>query len=213
MNKLDYQPLPVLIRAESSDSGRGSNSAKLLRVAAVLGSLFALAGVAGVCLIGLGVYAPGTSSSKESAAIPALPTKNVSPPAPAGQESDVRGLPVDAIQSDREATATDESTAAQAPTPVPDPTAVPATPAPVESKEPVTGRAVPEGAHREIGRKNLEKERRRAELKRSQLEESYEKHAITSEAYKEGEKKYQIEIERYRADMNAAKGPKNESGF
>jgi hypothetical protein len=39
----------------------------------------------------------------------------------------------------------------------------------------------------------------------------YEKHAISSEAYKRGEEKYQSEIEKYRKEMNVATGPNDEA--
>jgi hypothetical protein len=53
-------------------------------------------------------------------------------------------------------------------------------------------------------RKHLEKERRQAERKRSRLEDMYQKHLISSEAYKKGEQEYKSEIEKYRSEVNAA---------
>jgi hypothetical protein len=52
-------------------------------------------------------------------------------------------------------------------------------------------------------RKNLEKQRWEAERKRSRLEDMYQKHLISSEAYKKGEKEYKGEIEKYRSEVNA----------
>ena len=58
-------------------------------------------------------------------------------------------------------------------------------------------------------RKNLEKERQEAERKRSRLEDMYQKHLISSEAYKEGEKEYRSQIEKYRSEVNAGRGLPN----
>jgi hypothetical protein len=53
-------------------------------------------------------------------------------------------------------------------------------------------------------RKHLEKERREAERKRSRLEDLYQKHLISSEAYKRGEQEYKSEIKKYRSEVDAA---------
>ena len=53
-------------------------------------------------------------------------------------------------------------------------------------------------------RKHLEKERQQAERKRSRLEDMYQKHLISSEAYKKGKQEYKSEIEKYRSAVNAA---------
>jgi hypothetical protein len=53
------------------------------------------------------------------------------------------------------------------------------------------------------GRKNLEKQRQAAEKKRSRLEVRYQKGAISSKAYKNGEDEYRLAIQRYRDEVNA----------
>jgi hypothetical protein len=54
------------------------------------------------------------------------------------------------------------------------------------------------------GRENLEKQRQVAEKKRSRLEVMYQKGAISSKAYKNGEDEYRLAIQRYRDEVNAA---------
>jgi hypothetical protein len=58
-------------------------------------------------------------------------------------------------------------------------------------------------------RKRLEKKRQQAERKRSRLEDMYEKHLISSEAYKKGEQEYKSEIEKYRSEFNGDGGHPN----
>jgi hypothetical protein len=213
MNKLAYQSLPVLSRAEPSDARWTSNSAKILRAIATL------CGAVAICLIGLSACPPKTLKSKATVDVP-IPATKVTPAAGAIQPNDV-GMPLpDTNQTDRGTNAEDHSIIDQTPGPALNPTSASA-PAPkpeasVSANESLTG------AHPEAGRinldrqlpeavrKNLEKERREAERKRSRLEEMYLKHAISSEAYKRGEEKYRNEIERYRREMNARGGPKNE---
>jgi len=59
------------------------------------------------------------------------------------------------------------------------------------------------------GYRNLEKERRAAERKRSRLEAMYQEGTISSEAYKSGEDAYRIAIQRYRNQVNAARVDEN----
>jgi hypothetical protein len=42
------------------------------------------------------------------------------------------------------------------------------------------------------------------------LEKLYQKHLISSEAYKKGEEKYKTEIEKYRSAVNGGKTPKTQ---
>ena len=59
------------------------------------------------------------------------------------------------------------------------------------------------------GYRNLEKERRAAERKRSRLEAMYQEGTISSEAYKSGKDAYRIAIQRYRNQVNAARVDEN----
>jgi hypothetical protein len=61
----------------------------------------------------------------------------------------------------------------------------------------------PERQARQAERKNLERKREEAERKRSRLEEMYQKHLISSGAYRKGEEEYKSEIEKYRSAVNA----------
>lgn len=58
-------------------------------------------------------------------------------------------------------------------------------------------------------RKRLEKKRQQAERKRSRLEDMYQKHLISSEAYKKGKQEYKSEIEIYRSEFNGDGGHPN----
>jgi hypothetical protein len=206
MNKLGYQPLTVIMKAEPSDSGWPSNSAKLLRVAAALGTLIVLGGVAAVCFIGFGVVQPGLTGAKQSVEVAPLPA--ASPATETVLESHLGAAIPDPKPAIEGTAATDDSVIVQSPTPAPNTAPVTLT-APPRSEAQAGQRAIPTEARR----KKLERARRAAERERSQLEADYEQHAISGAVYKEGEKKYRAEIERYRREMNLGKGPKDASGF
>jgi type IV secretory pathway VirB10-like protein len=219
MNKLGYQPLPVLLRAETSDGRWTSNSARILRVIATLGTLLALCGVIALCLIAFNVFPTATPPSKASVEAPPLPAATVSSAAPAKQNNEtVAPLPDTNRQG---AVADDHSIIDQTsvPTPNPTPTSAPLTPsAAVQSDSELLKREGPETAVKaperhlpEALRKRLEKKRREAERKRSRLEAMDQRHAISSEAYLKGEEQYRSEIEQYRMEMNAHTEPKNEA--
>jgi hypothetical protein len=220
MNKLGYQPLPVLSRAEPSDARWTSYSANILRVVVILGTLFALCGVVAICLIAFDAFPPRTLESKASGDVPILPATKVSPTAAANQDNSTGMLLPDTNQAHRGTIAKDHSIIDQTPMPALNPTS---TPAPVSKPEalvsdqellkeerPGAGRINLDRHLPEAVRKSLEKKRLEAERKRSRLEEMYRKHAISSEAYNKGEEKYRSEIEQYRREMNARTGPKNE---
>ena len=219
MNKSGYQPLPVLLRAEPSDARWSSNSAKILRVIAILGTIFALCGAIAICLIAFNAFPTGRHESKAAVHIPSLPETTVSPADTVNQVNSANTLSPETSQAHPETNVDDHAIIDQMTTPAPNPASVPApmaTPeATVSDKDllkgdrPDAGRVNPERHLTEAVRKKLEKERRRAELKRSRLEEKYQQHAISSEAYKKGEEKYRNEIERYRREMNGTPELKN----
>ena len=62
----------VLSRAEPSDSQWTSNSARLLRVVATLGTVFAPCGLTAVFLIGFSALPPRTLETKGTAEVPVL---------------------------------------------------------------------------------------------------------------------------------------------
>ncbi len=214
MSKVAYQPLTVLVRAQPSDSRSISNSAKVLRAVATFVAVVALFGVVAICSIGFSTFTPGRLAPKGSAGIPVFPATNVSPSTPADQDNGIGMLP-DTNQAHEATIATDHSTIGQTPPAALNPPPPTASVAQPELKAPVSDSAlleterpdaVRENIERELPRavrKKLEKERRQAEHKRSRLEEMYQKHAISSEAYKKGEEKYKSEIDRYRREMNS----------
>jgi hypothetical protein len=218
MNKLGYQPLPVLLRAETSDGGRTSSSAKVLRVIATLGTLCALCGVIALCLIAFNVFPSATLPSKAPVEAPPLPASTVSSTAPANQlHETVTPLP----DTNRHgAIADDHSIIDQTSVPTPNPTSTsaPLTPSAASQSDsellkregPETAIKAPDRHLPEALRKRLEKKRREAERKRSRLEAMDRRHEISSEAYLKGEEQYRSEIERYRMEMNAYTEPKNE---
>jgi hypothetical protein len=223
MSKVAYQPLTVLVRAHSSDSRPSSNSAKVLRAAATLVAVFSLFGAVAICSIGFRAFTPGPLGQKGSSGPPVFSATKASPATPADQDSDTGLLLTDPNQAHQWTAAPDHSTIDRTPLPSANPTlptvptAKPELPAGdsalLEQERPAATQKSPERELPKSVRRNLEKDRRQAERKRSRLEEMYQKHAISSDAYKLGEEKYKSEIERYRREMNAGREPKNEPDF
>jgi hypothetical protein len=220
MNKIGYQPMPVLLRAEPSDARWTSYSARFLRVVATLGTVFALCGVIAIFLIGFSALPPRTLETKGPVEVPVLSATSVSPAAAPSLDQGVGVLP-DTNQVLRGTFAEDHSIVDQPPTTAParNPDSAPAQvshPEASVSDGELLKRERPEDAPinrdrylSEAVRKNLERARREAERKRSRLEDTYRKHAISSDAYKKGEEQYRTEIEKYRAGINARAEPKN----
>jgi hypothetical protein len=226
MNKLAYQPLPVLLRAEPNDARSTSNSARFLRVIAALGTVFTLCGVVAIFLIGFREVPKKEAKGPVEAP---LPTATIlSPAAAPSLDQPVGARLPDTNQVLRETIAEDRSIVDQ-PLPLPpaNPTSIPANPTsiPTQVSQPETPvsegdsvkRERPEDARTtsdrylsETARKNLERHRRKAEHERSRLETLYGKHAISWETYKKGEQKYKSQIEQYRTKMNASIEPNNQ---
>jgi hypothetical protein len=223
MNKIGYQPPPVLLRAEPIDARPTSNSARFIRVIATLGTVFALCGVVAIFLIEFRQLPPRTLDAKESVEVPVLPATIPTPAATPGldQSAGVRLPDTDTNQVLRGTIAEDHSIVDQPPAaPAPNPTSTPAQVTQPEAsvsdgdslkiERPENARTNSDRYLPEALRNNLERHRREAERKRSQLEEMYGKHAISRDAYKKGEQKYKSEIERYRTEMNSRTGPNNQ---
>jgi len=221
MNKLDLRPSTILMKAQPKDSRRIRNSTKVL----TLGTLFALCGIVGICLIAFSAIKARISAPKGSAGVASLPAVKASPAIPVDKDNGMVIPQPSTNQAHNEAVAANRSTIDQKSTPTlsPTPASMPVVQNErkasvndrefLESKEP---NAEPKNPDRQLSgamRKNLERDRREAERKRSRLEEMYQNHAISGEAYKKGEEKYKSEIEKYRREMNVGRGPKNESGF
>lgn len=220
MNKLGYQPLPVLLRAEPSDAPWTSNSARVLRVVATLGTVFALCGVVAIFLIEFSALPPRTLESNGHLEVPALPATPASPAATPGLNHSIGERLPDTNQVLRGTIAEEQSIVDQPPAaPSRNPTSTPAKLSQPEASlsdgELLKGERpedAPINTDRHLAepvRKKLERERREAERKRSRLEDMYRKHAISGSAYEEGEEKYRREIENYRTGMNARTEPKN----
>ncbi len=219
MNKPGYQPMPVLLRAESSDARLTSNSAKILRVVAALGTALALSGVAAICLIAFNAFPAKRLEPKPPADVPRVPAPQEPAATTSNPETVPDALPSEKNQSHGGAVVEDSSIADRGTTTAAAQPAAPATvPAPdasVSDKDLLKGESTeadhsnPERHLSETFRKRLEKQRLRAERKRARLEEMYQQHAISSDTYKKGEEKYRGEIEKYRKQMNAGAVPKD----
>ncbi len=218
MNKIGYQPMPVLLRADS-DEIRTSGSAIILRVVAAFGTLIALCGAVAICLIGFNAFPRKSVELKAPADVSLLP-ETVMSPAAAAHEDHGRVLPGDSNQDHGSTIAEDHSILDQTAAPALNPASGP--PAPAKTVVPTSESALPKLEQTEVGRinreshlseamrKKLEKMRLAAERKRSRLEEMYRAGGISSAAYKKGEEKYQRQIERYRNEMSARIGARND---
>ena len=77
MNKLGLRPSTILKKAPPSDSRRLRKSAKVL--GATLGTLIALGGLVGICLVAASEFKAKPSPSKESTDVSVLPAVKASP--------------------------------------------------------------------------------------------------------------------------------------
>jgi hypothetical protein len=109
------------------------------------------------------------------------------------------------VQQGTIAASTNDSTAVAVPTAAPSANSAPQ----VDPKTSVSDKEFLEGKPSTAPvRKNVEKQRRQAERKRARLEEMYQKHEISSEAYKKGQEEYRAEIGKYRNEATG-KDPAN----
>jgi len=208
------------MKAQPKDSRRIRNSTKVL----TLGTLFALCGIVGICLIAFSAIKARISAPKGSAGVAAiLPAVKASPAIPVDKDNGMVIPQPSTNQAHNEAVAANRSTIDQKSTPTLSPTPASMPVSQNERKASVNDRefleskapnAEPKNPDRQPSgavRKNLERERREAERKRARLEEMYQKHEISSEAYKQGEEEYKSAIEKYRTALNAGREPKSES--
>jgi hypothetical protein len=211
MNKLGNRPVKILERAPLNQFRWTSSSTKVF--VATAGTLFALSATVVICLIAFSTHRPKRSGSNGSVGVPVPPATKVITPAEKGNGS-VAPLP-ETNQADPGTIATEHSAVDQTPTPPVNPIPTPAPVPQPESKAFTSDSELLRGERPEFGpkkverqlpksvRKNLENERREAERKRARLEDMYQRHLITSEAYKKGEREYKIQIEKYRSAVNA----------
>ena len=175
MNKLDLRPSTILMKAQPKDSRRIRNSTKVL----TLGTLFALCGIVGICLIAFSAIKARISAPKGSAGVASLPAVKASPAIPVDKDNGMVIPQPSTNQAHNEAVAANRSTIDQKSTPTlsPTPASMPVVQNErkasvndrefLESKEP---NAEPKNPDRQLSgamRKNLEKDRREAERKRA----------------------------------------------
>ena len=219
MNKLGNVPAKILQKLPLNKPCWTSTPAKVF--VGVAGTLLAISAAGVICLFSLSKHRPKTVAS--NALVDVFHTTKMTTPAKmttAAEKGDgsVTTFP-GTNQADNGTIVTKYSAIDQAPTPALSPVLSPASVPQSESKvfasdsEFLKGER-PEPAKREQKLpksvlKNLEKKRREAERKRSRLEDMYQKHLISSEAYKKGEREYKGEIEKYRSEVNAGQSLNN----
>jgi len=236
MNKLGKRPIKILEKAPMNESRWTTNSAKVF--VAIAGALFALSALVVICLTAFSAHRHKTEGSNGSVGVHVLPATKVTTPAENGDGS-VMPLPganqVDngTIAAEHSVIGETPTPAPDSiPTSVLKPTLTPATVPQTESKAVPSDSEFLRGEGTEFGlpgeksmdraesksverqppksvRRHLERERRGAERKRSRLENMYQKHLISSEAYKKGEQEYKSEIEKYRSEVNAGRSLPN----
>jgi hypothetical protein len=217
MNKLVYQPMPVLMRAEPGSARQTSNSAKVLRIVAILGGIFALCGAVALCLVAFNASPPRAVESKPASS---PPVAQLYPAVPAGHENEVDTPPADANQGrhdtipvdrailDHPPVAGESASSARAPIPQ-DSTLLNDNELKGDRPEPRTISEKPMMS--EVAREKLERKRRRAERHRAELEESYQDHAISFQTYKKGQENYRDVIEKYHSEMKVGGRSNNEA--
>ncbi len=219
MNKLGYQPLPVLLRAEPDDARRTSKSTTILGTVATLGTLFTVCGAVVICLIGFNAFPRRSLETKLPGTVPVFSETLVLPSAATSNGDGSATLPQDSTRALPAMIGEDHSIIDQTATPASNATSTPvASPQSAASTNngellkgahQATGQVIPDRSLPESVRKKLEKRRLAAEHNRSRLEELFGKRAISSEAYKKGEEKYRREIERYRKEISTWTEPGN----
>ena len=217
MNKLGNLPVKILEKVPLNKTRWTSNPVKVL--IGIAGTVFALSAVGVICLFLLSTHRPETVGSNALSDAPVFPTTKMTTAAGKGDGS-VTAFP-GTNQADNGTIAPEHSAIDQTPTPalspIPSPASIPqsepkAFASDIEFLKGEPTEFEPKKQAQNLSksvRKNLEKERREAERKRSRLEGLYQKHLISSEAYKKGEKEYKSEIEKYRSEVNAGGSPQN----
>ena len=213
MSNLGNLPVQILEKVPLNKPRWTSTPAKVF--VGVAGTLLALSAMGVICLFSLSKHRPKTVGSNPL--IDVFPTTKMTTAAKKGDRS-VTTFP-STNRADNGTIAPEHSTIDQTPTPAL--SSIPS-PAPIPQSEPEAfasdreflnaERPEPKKQERELPksvRKNLEKKRRQAERKRSRLEDMYQKHLISSEAYKKGEREYKGEIEKYRSEVNAGQSLNN----
>jgi hypothetical protein len=196
MNKHGYQPMTVLMQSESSGFGWALTPGRSSPTAIALKILIALSAVIPLGVIGLASFT--AAGSKQP--IPTIGKPNT--PAPVSKTDELVAVP------DSETNRTDSTPVAENSQAAVQETKEPAAPSPsyATSEKPeviANNSESTQSAPRAVQRIKLEKFRRRVERQRARLEELSQKHAISAEAYRQGEQKYKEDIARYRSELNS----------
>src|SRR5438105_4586554 len=200
MNRRRHQPLRRRLKTKMKDPERRHVSVKDWIKKVAPGACVALGAA---IAIGFGVSylfasrSPRTKNSGDTVIVGATT------PSPSPVEKETASTNIEAGHS--ETVVAEDSTLGQSPVPTPVPAATPLS----QSTAVVGDARMHEVKRSEVERKNVERERRAAERKRSHLEAMYQKHEISSEAYKKGQDEYRSEMAKYRNALNGAE-PANE---
>ena len=197
MNKRGYQPITVLMQSDSSGFGWALTPGRSSPTAIALKILIALSAVIPLGVIGLASFT--AAGSKQP--IPTIAKPNATP-APVSKTDELVAVP------DSETNRTDSTPVAENSQAAVQETKEPAAPSPsyATSEKPeviANNSESTQNAPRAVQRIKLEKFRRRVERQRARLEELSQKHAISAEAYRQGEQKYKEDIARYRSELNS----------
>jgi len=210
MNKLYRLPLRTRTKNLSSGVRRRQNSSKILAT-----GILALCGLA--ALVGIGFAAFLTYKhmrAKPKVVSVASPTPAATPEAKAKDIllplSDPNKAPADGTAAAQSAVSPQSSPSVLLSSPVPTPAPTPAAsvaqhPQNTDSQTGATDKPLTKAA-----RKNLEKKRLEAERKRAQLEKMYQRHDISADAYNKGKEEYKAEIQKYREALKAGTSPVNQ---
>jgi hypothetical protein len=200
MNRRRHQPLRRQLKVKISNSERQSVSAKDLIKKVALGAFVTLGLAIAIGFGGSHLFASRSSRARSSGDTQIVAADTPSP-SPVEKETNLASANLEAVHP--ETVVSEDS--ARSPLPTPAPTATP-----LPQSTAIVGDNRTHDARRSgLERKSVEKERRAAERKRSRLEAMYQKHEISSEAYKKGQDEYQSEMAKYRNALNGAE-PTNE---
>ena len=223
MNKLGNLLMKKLEKVPLNKRRWTSNPVKVF--IGIAGTVFALSAVGVICLFLLSTHRPETVGSNALIDAPVFPTTKIAMPGEMATATEKGDGSVTASpgtnQADDGTIAPEHSAIDQRPTPALRPIPSPAPKPQSDPKAFASDSEFLKGERPEFEpkkqaqnlsksiRENLEKERREAERKRSRLEDMYQKHLISSEAYKKGQKEYKSEIDKYRSEVSAGGSSKN----
>ncbi|MBV9107397.1 MAG: hypothetical protein JO313_15385 [Verrucomicrobia bacterium] len=199
MNRL-YR-LPLRTRAKNLSSGvrRRQYSSKLLAIGIL--ALCALAALIAIGYAAILTYKRVAPKPKAVVAATSSPSATPLPATPAAKPKDVLMPLLDPNRAQPEGAPSPHSSVSPQPsspasTPIPAPTPA----ASVAQHEPKTGSESKQTDKplTKAARKNLEKKRLEAERKRARLEQRYQNHEISVDAYNKGKEEYKDEIQKYR---------------